>query len=275
MANSPFSGRGALVTGASTGIGFEIASRLAAAGARVAIVGSRADRLDRAAEAIAKESGARPVTLVRDLAKPAAPGAIRDTLASSGFTVEVLVNNAGFGVYGAFGAESAEETLRMIDVNVRALVALTGLFADGMKARGAGWILNVASIAAFQPVPLEAAYAASKAFVLHWTEGLADELAGTGVRVTCLCPGPTDTPFYERGRFWRSRVSRGKKMSAAAVTEAGLRALAKGRIVAIPGVSNRLVPLGGRLLPRRWVRKLAQRVVEELDASDTGKSRPA
>jgi uncharacterized protein len=175
----------------------------------------------------------------------------------------VLVNNAGYASYGLFAQTEAEAQLRMIQLNVSALTALTRAWLPGMLARGWGRVLNVASTAAFQPGPLMAVYYATKAYVLSFSEALADETRGSGVSVTCLCPGPTQTGFQARAQMEESRLVKGKRiMDSRAVARAGYAGLMAGRSVVIPGLKNKVLAQSVRLLPRRTVTTLVRSAQE-------------
>ena len=203
---APLSRGTAVVTGASSGIGLEIARLLAADGYDLLLVASAEKKLLEVATRFSHEFGKTVAALAVDLARPDGARSLLDEIERRGLAVEVLVNNAGFGVYGPFAGADLAHTLEMIQVNVASLTELTRGVLPGMTARQSGRILNVASTAAFQPGPLMAVYYATKAYVLSFSEALANELSGTGVTVTALCPGPTRTAFQERaglrGRGW-------------------------------------------------------------------------
>lgn len=247
----------ALVTGASSGIGAAYARALRARGERVVLVARRVDRL----ESLARELGGDPhaLALPCDLARAGAAEALRDDLEARGVAVDFLVNNAGLGNTAPFEAQRLEAIRAMLDVNVRALVELTHAFLAGMRSRGRGRIVNVASNAAFQPVPYLAVYAATKSFVLSFTEGLAEELRGAGVRVQALCPGITATEFLEAADTHRGLlVTRMPMMTAEQVVEASLRGLDAGRVRVVAGWTNRLLGFAAlRLAPRGLARRVA------------------
>jgi short-subunit dehydrogenase len=242
----------ALVTGASAGIGKEIA-RVLAADHDLVLSARRADELNAlAAELTAAGAACRVV--VADLADPAGPRALFAAVESAGRPVEVLVNNAGFGDLGFFAAADPAKLLRMIQVNVTALTELTHLFLQGMKGRGRGRILNVGSVAGFQPGPIMAVYYGTKAYVNSLSQALANELSGTGVTVTALCPGPTHTEFSAVAGMRESKVfSVGGRLTARQVAEAGVAAMRRGKVVVVPGLKNRLLIAFQRLVPRSWV----------------------
>jgi len=197
----------ALITGATSGIGLELASLAAQDRHDLVLVARQRERLESVGRGLAEEYGVRVSVLPKDLSDPSTPPQIGRDLAARGIAVDVLVNNAGFGVYGLFAETEIDRELEMIQVNVVALTHLTKLILAGMLARRLGRILNVASTAAFQPGPLMAVYYATKAYVLSFSEALANETAGTGVTVTTLCPGPTPTGFAERAGSLRNQES--------------------------------------------------------------------
>jgi uncharacterized protein len=257
-ASSPFHDARALVTGASSGIGAAIARRLASAGARLVVTARRADRLD-ALAAECRTSGAPEVhVVVDDLADRAAPERVARAAIERLGTIDVLVNNAGFAVPGLTERSPLDRTLRMIDVNVCAPVALTRLLLPPMLDRGRGFILSVASMAGILPAPFQAGYAGTKAFLLNWSESLREEVRRRGVCVTALCPGVTDSEFFEAAGYRGSNAFVKRRMPADRVARAGLAALAKGRARVVPGFVNRtLVFVGMRLSPRWLVQRVA------------------
>ena len=238
-----------LVTGGSGGIGYELAKRFARDGHRLVLVARDEERLALAAAELEK-FGPRPSCIASDLARPEAPFEIARRLEESATAVDVLVNNAGFGLQGPFAEAEVEATLDEIRVNVLALTALTRLFLPGMRERGQGHVLNVASTAAYFPGPFMAVYYASKAYVLSFSEGLASELRGTGVRVTALCPPATETGFASRAGASGSRLFRFGVMDAAKVANAGYQGMRRGRTVVTPGTFARLQTFSSRFTPR-------------------------
>jgi hypothetical protein len=250
----------ALVTGASSGIGAAYARALRQRGERLVLVARRADRL----QDLARELGGEPHALVLplDLAALGAAEALQAALDAKGIGVDCLVNNAGLGHTAPFAAQRPETIRAMLDVNVRAVVELVRVFLPGMRSRGRGRIVNVASNAAFQPVPYLAVYAATKSFVLSFTESLAEELRGTGIQVQALCPGITATEFLEvAGTHDGLLVTRMPMMTPAQVAEASLRGLDRGRVRVVAGWTNRLV---GFVVQRLAPRGLARRVAAQL-----------
>jgi hypothetical protein len=245
----------ALVTGASSGIGAALARLFAASGFDLVLVARREDRLIELSDELTNRHGTRSTVLVSDLGRQNAPADLVARLDTLGICVSVLVNNAGFGLYGPFAATSWDSELDMLRVNIVALTALTKLLLPGMLARRDGRILNVASTAAFQPGPLMAVYYATKAYVLSFSEALANELKGTGVTVTALCPGPTASGFQGTARLEKSRlVSLVRLQTTEQVARAGYEGLMKGKAIVIPGLMNWLGAQSPRILPRSWVR---------------------
>jgi short-subunit dehydrogenase len=254
----------ALVTGASSGIGLELATLLARDRHDLVVVGRTAESLERVAAGLREELHVEVAVVVQDLAAPDAHRAVARELARRALAnIDVLVNNAGFGVYGLFAETPLEKELEMLRVNVAAPTALTKLVLPGMLARRRGRILNVASTAAFQPGPLMAAYYASKAYVLSFSEAIANEVAGSGVTVTALCPGPTITEFQKKAGVESTRLFTGPLVSdARRVALAGYRGMMRGRRVVIPGIGNFLLAEAVRVSPRRMVTAIARRIQE-------------
>lgn len=241
-----------LITGASSGIGLELARIFAAQGHLCVLVARRADRLSELTEIIAATGARKPVAIACNLAAEGAVAKLADDLAALGFEVEYLVNNAGFGLAGAALTLDRGQQLEMIDLNVRTLTDLTLRFADSI-VRHRGGILNVASIAAFLPGPGMAVYYATKAFVLSFTEAMRGELRNTGVRVTALCPGPVPTEFQSRAGFVPGSDSKLLTVSAVDVARAGYEGLMANRQVVLPGFAVRSIPFLLRFVPRTWV----------------------
>ena len=257
----------ALVTGASAGIGKELAGRFAAGGHDLILTARRADDLRQLADELTRAHAAACHVLPADLADPAAPRQLFDDLTARGLVTDVLVNNAGFGVYGPFAEADPDRLLDMVRVNVLALTHLTRLVLPGMIERGRGRVLNVASTAAFQPGPLMAGYYATKAFVLSLSEALSEEVKGTGVTVTCLCPGPTRTEFVDRaGMEGVAIFDSPGVMAAGPVADLGYRATMRGQRVAVPGVLNWLGTVGAKFVPR----VVLLPVVKRIQAKRTG-----
>jgi len=247
-----------LVTGASSGIGLELARAFARDRSDLVLVARRTDKLEALARELKEKHGIEVCVLPKDLARPESPGEVFEALRNRGIAVDVLVNNAGFGMRGQFAELDAAGQLEMVQLNVVALTSLTRLFLPGMIARRKGGVLNVASTAAFQPGPRLSVYYATKAFVLSLTEGVSEELKGTGVRATCLCPGPTMTEFIARADMSDSKLVQAGPMSAARAARKGHRAFRRGKVVAIPGGVNSLGAFATRLAPRWLVRKVTK-----------------
>ena len=241
-----------LITGASAGIGTELARVFAANGHRVALVARRADRLATLADEIATAGAARPIVIACDLERPDAGDQIAAALAAEAVEVDYVVNNAGFGLFGEAVQRDRAEQLGIIAVNVRALTDLSLRFADQL-IRHRGGILNVASVAGFLPGPGMAVYYASKAYVLSFSEALRQELAAQGVHVTALCPGPVSTEFQARAGFRPGFDSAILNVSASDVAKAGYRGLMANKRIVLPGLGIKAVPLLLRLFPRGFV----------------------
>jgi short-subunit dehydrogenase len=259
MANSSdFSGKWALVTGASSGIGAALAWELAGRGAKLILTARRRGRL----EALAAELGSKGTEsriVVADLNDPSAPQQIFDATEGAGLTVDLLVNNAGLGQYGNFYASPIEQELSQVRVNCEAVVRLTRLFLPLMVERRRGWILVVASTASFQPVPYITTYAATKVFDRYFAQGLAAEVARFGVKVTALCPGPTESEFFQVARVstFKRRVQ-----DTAEVARMGIDALERGKRTILPNASGRVTAFMVRFLPvpliTHYVEKIAR-----------------
>ncbi len=262
MSQHPFSGKTTLITGGSGGIGFELARLFLRAGSKVILIGSSAKKLEEASNRLEKEFGAKIITLAKDLSPSSASREVFEVTQKWPAPVDILVNNAGFGISGYFHSMPELELFKMVRLNTHTVLELTRLYLPGMVERGFGRILNVASTAAFQGIPIEAAYAASKAFVLTLSEGLHDELKSKGVGVTCLCPGPTETSFFTRGSINASTVIKRVMMSPEAVAKTGFNALIKQKPVVIAGFRNKFMIFTERFAPRKWVTKIARKMVE-------------
>ena len=254
-------GKRALVTGASSGIGAAIARELARMGVSLVVTGRRRDALEQVA-AECRELGADVVVICADLGRANAATPLWNE-ASEDSPIEILVNNAGFGYFRPFGDADWSRDAELLQLNITSLVELTRRFVEARRGQlGRAFLLNVASIAAYQSVPNFAVYAASKAFVRNFTEALHDELRGTPVSATCLAPGGTHTAFHERagaGDYgWLANAS---MLSADDVARIGVRAMARGRRTVIPGVLNKLSCWAVRLVPRRLASWMSSRVL--------------
>lgn len=257
----------ALITGASFGIGLELARIFAREGHNLVLVARTADKLRQVASELEKAHSTRSLILAADLAEPGAAAYVLDQTTRAQIAVDILVNNAGFGQYGLFAENDLEQCLRQIQLNVTTLTHLTRLYLPEMIERAKtektpGRILNVASTAAFQPGPLMAVYFATKAYVLHLSEAVANELDGTGVTVTCLCPGATATEFHKRANATGMRLLKMGSMDARTVAEDGYRALMAGKPVVISGFKNWLVAQSVRFSPRKLVTAIARKTQE-------------
>jgi len=252
----------ALVTGASSGIGTAVATELASRGHAIGLVARREERLRSLATELATDHGVQAEAIACDLSKVEERDRLTRELRGSGRAVEVLVNNAGFGHQADFAISPTERMVGMVRINVEAVVDLTGRFLPGMVERGRGSVINIASTAAFQPLPGSAVYAASKSFVLSFSEAIRTELRGTGVSVTAVCPGPVRTEFTEvagvpgveertPGAFW---------MSAEDVARHAVDGAERDRRVVVPGVLNRATALAGQHSPRAMALPLIGRV---------------
>ena len=241
-----------LITGASSGIGAELARIFASHRHRLVLVARRADRLEALAGEIVARGGAAPILIPCDLEDNNAGDRIAAALAEAGVEVEYIVNTAGFGMFGLATAMDRAQQLGLIDLNVRMLTDLSLRFADSV-IRHKGGILNVASIASFMPGPGMAVYYASKAYVLHFTEALHQELGPKGVRVTALCPGPVPSEFQKRAGFEPGLDSAILNVSAADVAKAGYRGLMAGKRIVLPGLGIKIVPFLLRFVPRGFV----------------------
>jgi short-subunit dehydrogenase len=259
-----FEGQRVLVTGASSGIGRALAERVAAEGGDLVLVARREGLLREHGEQLASCYGARVEVLAADLGDTGAAARIVDVLAGKGIEIDVLVNNAGLGIHGDLADADPDEVSRQIAVNVTALTELTSLLLPSMVERGRGAILNVASTAAYQPVPHMAVYAATKAYVLSFTRALWSETRGTGVRVLAVSPGATETAFFEVAG---ESASVGVRRSPEQVVDVAMQALRAGRREVVDGAANRLLARVAARLPMRWSIALAERSVRPQPAA--------
>lgn len=250
---SPAPDRTAIVTGASSGIGAEIARELVRRGHGVTLVARRADKLSDLADEL-RSAGVRAEVLAADLSDRALRAGLLSRVTELGLVPDILVNNAGLSTLGPVAASDPEAEMNMIEVDVVAVADLCSRFLPGMVQRGRGGVLNVASTAAFQPLPGQAGYGGCKAFVLSYTRSLGGELRGTGVSATALCPGPVDTGFGEAAGFDKEDAEAALPAflweTAAAVAACGVTALDNGKPVAIPGPANRAVAMFAHLTPK-------------------------
>ena len=256
----------ALVTGGSSGIGKAIADELAGRGWSLILVAEDAPGLGAAAAEIQSRHGVRVFPIEQDLRKADGPRNVHEQVLAMGHRVDLLVNDAGIGQRGEFFDIPVTRDLELLQLNVVALVQLTKLFGTDMRARGRGWILNLGSIAVFQPGPLLAVYHATKAFVVSLSEALADELEDSPVSITCLCPGPTATNFFARADMLDTNVFQdGKLMDPEEVAKAGVDGLFSGERIVVPGAKNKMLTFTRRLMPIGVQAKMNRRYYEEAE----------
>ncbi|AAK89219.1 SDR family oxidoreductase [Agrobacterium fabrum] len=255
------SGRRALITGASSGLGIEFAELLAAQKMNLVLAARRKEPMEKLAEDLRRRHGVDILVEPIDLAAPGAAARLKDSLNERAIQIDILVNNAGYGLQGEFLKTPIERTTDMIQLNITALTELSYVFGRDMAARGSGEILLIASLLAFQPVPTYAAYAATKSYVLSFGEALHDELRTQGVVVTSLCPGHTETGFDAAAGAQVSPMLRLLTMKPRPVAEAGLEALAKGKASVIAGFMNKVVAFSTRLTPRSMQRASMRKVM--------------
>ncbi len=255
----PGEGQTALVTGASAGIGVDLAECFAKDGYDLILTARSEGALQEVANRLSAAYGVKTHIIAQDLGAYGGGAAVAAAIAAKGLNVDVVVNNAGYGHAGALTSSDMQTQLGMIDLNVRALVELTYIYWDRMIANKRGGVLNVASTAAFQPGPLMANYYASKAYVLSFSEAMWEEARGTGVHVSCLCPGPTVSKFRERAGTDKTRLaSSSKAMPSAPVARAGYNAWRRNKRVIVTGASNKFIAGVGKFLPRETVLKLVR-----------------
>lgn len=246
-----------LITGGTSGIGLEMARIMASKGHDLILVARRKEKLEHLKKELENGYGISVDVIVKDLTEANAAKEIFEFTEKKHFHVDVLINNAGFGDYGKFYYRSLEKQTRMVQLNIIALMGLTHLYLPDMLTNSKGRIMNVASMAAFQPGPLMSVYYASKAFVLSFSEALSVELKGTGVKVTALCPGPTSTEFGKVAEFRRlGLLKRIKNQSAQEVAEYAIRALFANKLIAVPKIGNKLLVQCSKWLPRCITRNL-------------------
>lgn len=259
----------ALVTGASGGIGEEIAKILASKGVDLVLAARSGDKLSRLAESLAAEHKIQAHALPLDLSTAASASQVHSFLESKKLSIDFLINNAGFATFGPFAESDIDTELAQIQLNVTTLTHLTRLLLPAMVRRGKGRILNVASTAAFQPGPMMAVYYATKAYVLSFSEALANELRGSGVTSTCLCPGPTMTGFNERAKLGSGGMLSKKSvlMDAATVARRGYDGMMKGRRLVIPGTLNKMLALSTRMGSRGLNASVVRRIMDGIRAA--------
>lgn len=249
----------ALITGASGGIGYELAKLFARDGYNLVLVARSEEKLTQIAQEFTEQFKVKVEIIVKDLSLATAPAEIFTKVQQAGIKVDVLVNNAGFGTYGFFHETDLKTELEMLQVNVVSLTHLTKLFLKDMVKQGYGKILNVSSSAAFQPGPLLAVYFATKAYVLSFSEAIANELEGTGVSVTVVCPGTTASGFQQRAAMEESKlVTSQNVMDAETVAKISYQGLMANKTLVVPGIKNKLLAEAVRFTPRKMVVKIAR-----------------
>jgi short-subunit dehydrogenase len=246
-----------LITGASSGIGLELAKEFARNNVNLVLVARSEGKLQLLASELRSSDTVSIQVLAKDLAKPQSAKEIYDWCVQQNITIDYLVNNAGFGDFGLFVESDWSKQEQMISLNITSLTYLTHLFLPGMTQRNFGKIMNVASTAAFLPGPMMSVYFATKAYVLHFSEALSEEVKGIGITVTALCPGATTSGFQEAAAMEDSRLVKGKKLpSSAEVARYGYKAMLRGKTVAIHGIGHYLMANSVRFAPRAWVLQL-------------------
>ena len=253
----------ALITGASGGIGYELAKLFARDGSNLVVVARSGEKLAQLAAELEKAYKIRAIVVAVDLALADGPEQVFAATQKAGIDIDVLVNNAGFGQFGFYTETNLQEELQQLQLNIVSLTHLTKLYVRPMVERRRGKVLNVASTAAFQPGPLMAVYYATKAYVLSFSSALSNELKGKGVSVTCLCPGPTTTEFHKRAAMDLSNIMKAPFMDAKTVAEIGYRAMLKGKPTVIAGKMNWLVAQSTRFAPRAWTAAVARKIQEK------------
>ncbi len=253
----------ALVTGASSGIGRELVKVLARNGHDIVITARNADALEALAGVVEGKYGVKVTVIPLDLSEPGAPQTLLAGVRSQNIEIDILINNAGFGLGGPFAETDIDREIDMINLNVTALTHLTKIFLGPMLARRTGRIMNVASTAGFQPGPLMSVYYASKAYVISFSEAIAEELRDTGITVTTFCPGPTATNFAAEAGLENSRLFRmGGVARADGAAEFAYGAMMSGKRIAVPGLRNKIIAQSNRFAPRSLVTRIAKRVQE-------------
>lgn len=255
---SKFKGATALITGASSGIGAAIAAQLAEQGTHLIVVARREDRLEALKQKLEADYGIKVTVIAKDLSEAGAAESLFRTVKSQNLAIDLLVNNAGFGRKGKFHKEPLSCYQQMMQLNISTMTELTYLFSQQMMQRGDGYILQVASIAGYMPVPGFAVYAATKSYVLNFGRAIHHELAGKNVHVTTLCPGATETEFLDRADIHVNRVLNSVMMSSEDAARCGLEGLSRHAAVVVPGAANRLMLTGLNCVPRKVHGTLAE-----------------
>lgn len=254
----------ALITGASSGIGLELCKIFARNNYNLVMVSQNTERLEKAKTIVLNEnSKVKVINIAKNLSDPLSAEEIFNYTEKNLIQIDILVNNAGVQVYGKFHEVNIDETLNMMYLNMFSLTKLTSLYVKGMVERGYGKILNLGSTGSFQPCPLNSVYCASKAFVLYFSEGIREELKGTGATVTTLCPGATNTKFAKRANIENIKLFRGKLLSASDVAEIGYKALINNKSLVITGMYNKIMTWIVRFIPRNVVTKLGMNMMKK------------
>lgn len=253
----------ALITGATVGIGYELSKLYARDNYNLILVARDKQMLAKRKEEFQSKYNGVMTTISADLSLPSSAEKLYESIKEKGLRVDVLVNNAGFGVLGKFTETDLEAEVKMVNLNVTSLMVLTKLYLKDMAERDSGAILNVASTAAFQPGPLMAVYYASKAFVVSFTQALSNEMKGSNVLISTLCPGPTRTEFQQRAKMGDVLLSKINMMDAATCARIAYDGIGKGKTLIIPGFMNKLTVQSNRLFPRKLVIAVARRLQEK------------
>lgn len=254
--------RRALITGASGGIGYELARVFAKEGWELILVARGISKMNALAEQLTKSHGVSVIVIEKDLSMAASSQELFQETQSRGLHVDALVNNAGFGSFGPFSGSDIKTNTDMLELNIVTLTKLTKLYLGPMLQNKKGWILNVASTAAFQPGPLMAVYYASKAYVLSFSEALANEVKDAGISVTALCPGATETGFRDAAQMGQSKLFKKRVMLADRVAQEGYRGMVKRKVVVIPGLKNNIMASSVRFAPRSIVPSVVRKITE-------------
>lgn len=254
----------ALITGASSGIGLELAKIHAQKGHNLVLVARSEQKLNDLKKDLETQNNIRATVIALDLSHPEAAQQLFDITENQSIQVDYLINNAGFGDFEEFSKSDLNKAMQMIDLNIKSLTILTKLYLDGMLERKSGKIMQLASTASFQPGPLMAVYYATKHYVLAFSEAIAEELKGSGVTVTALCPGPTASGFQNAADLGDSKLVKDKKLpTSAEVADYGYKSMMKGKRVAIHGFQNKLMAFSVRFTPRSWVTALVKKLSEK------------
>lgn len=251
-----------LITGPTSGIGRDLAELFAQQGSNLILVSRNLHRLDELKKHVEKKYNINAWIFSKDLARSGSAAELISLIRNAGLRVDVLVNNAGYGVFGYFIQENVDDQVGMIELHIATPTRLSHAFLPGMIERRTGGILNIASTAAFQPIPTETVYAAVKSYLLNFTEGLREEVQSNDVRITCFCPGPTQTEFFDQPTMKNRGPARLTRMKSDQVAKEAYEAFLRGDVIGIPGVRNQLMVLASKLAPRTLVRKAARKVVE-------------